>query len=99
MAGSIRQRADRGPDAWELRVFVGRDARGRVRHRSITFRGTKRAAERELARLVTEQELTPAVVPEGNSRTWGSTSTINDALSAWQETAGRTSAPRRRSDT
>jgi len=59
---------DRGSDVWELRTFVGRDAKGRVRHRSITFRGSKRAAERELARFVTEQEEEPAVVPQEQGR-------------------------------
>ena len=83
MAGSIRRRQDRGSDVWELRTFVGRDAKGRVRHRSITFRGSKRAAERELARFVTEQEEEPAVVPQ-ETGTWGSTATLNDALTAWQ---------------
>ena len=52
MAGSLRQRA---PGVWELRVFAGRDAvTGRQVSRSETFRGSKRDAERELARLVTE---------------------------------------------
>ncbi|MGC9963436.1 MAG: tyrosine-type recombinase/integrase, partial [Acidimicrobiales bacterium] len=80
----MRQRPDRGTDAWELRVFVGRDSKGRVRHRSVTFRGTKRAAERELARLVTEQDATPAVVPEEGPGKWGAASTVNDAIAAWQ---------------
>ena len=48
MPGSLRQRQ---PNVWELRVFLGRDAAGKVRHRSLTFRGGKRAAERELSRL------------------------------------------------
>jgi integrase len=52
MAGSLRQRS---PGVWELRVFAGRDyVTGRQVSRSETFRGSKRAAERELARLVTE---------------------------------------------
>ncbi len=84
MAGSIRQRPDRGADAWELRVFVGRDSKGRISHRSVTFHGTKRAAERELARLVSGQDAAPAAVPEEGRGTWGPTSTINDALAAWQ---------------
>ena len=50
MAGSLRKRPELGADAWELRVFLGRDNRGRVRHKSRTFRGSKRAAEKELAR-------------------------------------------------
>jgi integrase len=52
VAGSLRQRS---PGVWELRVFAGRDAvTGRQVSRSETFRGSKRDAERELARLVTE---------------------------------------------
>jgi hypothetical protein len=56
MAGSIRKRAELGRDAWELRVFLGRDSRGRVRHKSRVFRGSKRAAEKELSRLVLAQD-------------------------------------------
>ena len=46
MAGSMRLVAQ--PDTWELRVFVGRDTLGKVKHRYVRFRGTKRQAEREL---------------------------------------------------
>jgi hypothetical protein len=84
MAGSLRQRPDRGADAWELRVYLGRDAAGKVRQRSVLFRGTKRAAERELARLVAEQDRAPAVVPDDAARAWGPATTINDAIEAWQ---------------
>ncbi|MHB1508953.1 MAG: hypothetical protein ACYCST_02555 [Acidimicrobiales bacterium] len=52
MAESIRERRDNGSDAQQLRVFLGRDGSGRSRHRSQLFYGTKRAAERNLARLV-----------------------------------------------
>jgi hypothetical protein len=48
--GSIRMVRDK--DTWELRVYVGRDESGRVRHRHATFHGSKREAERALARLV-----------------------------------------------
>ena len=68
MAGSIRQKADRGPHTWELRVFLARDDSGKVRHRSVTFRGTRREAERELARLVAEQDREPIRVPEEDDR-------------------------------
>ena len=85
MAGSIRQRKDRGSDTWELRVFIGRDDRGRPRQRSILFRGGKRAAERELARLVTEQESSPAAIPQEEARAWGSSTTINEAIEGWKE--------------
>jgi integrase len=84
MAGSIRRRPDRGPDVWQLRVFVGRDSNNRIRHRSQFFRGSKRAAEKELARLVLEQDVDPEVVPDDASRPWGPTTTINDAISGWK---------------
>jgi hypothetical protein len=58
MAGSMRLVAK--PDTWELRVFIGRDSLGKVKHRYVRFRGTRRQAERELARLVIEQEDKPA---------------------------------------
>jgi hypothetical protein len=85
MAGSIRPRPDRGRDAWQLRVFIGRDAEGRVRHTSRIFRGSRRAAERELARMVALQTLEPAAVPQGGARTWGPKTTINDAIAGWVE--------------
>jgi len=48
MAGSMREKR-RG--IWELRVYLGRDAQGRVRHANRTVRGGRREADRELARL------------------------------------------------
>lgn len=54
MAGSIRQR---GTDSWELRVHAGRDdATGKKLYVTRTVRGGRRAAERALAKLVTEVE-------------------------------------------
>jgi len=84
VAGSIRKRPDKGADAFELRVFLGRDANGRVQHRSRLFHGTQRAAERALARLITTQEATPAIVPNEASRAWGPTTTINNAITGWK---------------
>ncbi len=84
MAGSIRKRPDRGPDTWQLRVYVGRDANGRIRHKSHTFQGSKRAAEKELARLVLAQDAEPQVVPDEASRPWGPNTTINDAIGGWK---------------
>ena len=83
MAGSLRQTKGKA-DTWELRVYVGRDAEGRVRHRHVTFKGSRRAAERELARLVAGQDASPAAVPEEPVR-WGVTTTVNDAIAAWKE--------------
>ncbi len=84
MAGSIRKRPDRGPDTWQLRVYIGRDSNGRVRHRSHTFQGSKRAAQKELARLVLEQDAAPEVVLDEASRPWGPSTTINEAISGWK---------------
>jgi integrase len=85
MAGSIRKRADKGSDAFELRVYLGRDAAGKIRHKSKLFHGTRRAAERELARLVTEEEDDPAIVPEERTRAFGPSTTINEAIEAWKQ--------------
>ena len=54
MAGSLRQR---GKTSWQLRVLEGRDeTTGKKTYVSKTFRGGRREAERELARLVAEVE-------------------------------------------
>jgi integrase len=82
MPGSIRKRADRGKNVYELRVFLGRDEFGRVRHKSTIFRGPLRAAEMELARLVTEQATEPDPIPF--ETTFGPTTTINMAIEAWK---------------
>ncbi|HET6793685.1 MAG TPA: hypothetical protein VFH45_04550, partial [Acidimicrobiales bacterium] len=99
MAGSIKARPDRGPNVWELRVFIGRDGAGRPKQKSRLYRGTRRAAERELARFWVEVDQDPppvsqpapaaptggiAPVPSGG-RTWGPATTINDALAAWRD--------------
>jgi len=82
MAGSMRLVAK--PDTWELRVFIGRDSLGKVKHRYVRFRGTRRQAERELARLVIEQEDKPAQLIEAELK-WNSSTTVNDAITAWRE--------------
>jgi integrase len=84
VAGSIRQRKDRGADTWELRIFLGRSEAGKIRHRSVLFRGSRRAAERELARLVADQDREPEPVPAETLRRWGPTTTINDAIEGWR---------------
>jgi integrase len=90
MAGSIRQRS---PGVWELRVYIGRDSTGRVRHKYATFEGTKRAAERKLARWVTKQEDEPARVPELEEHTWGPTTTVNDAIEGWKNNGWQDLSP------
>ena len=81
MSGSMRLVGK--PDTWELRVFIGRDSLGKVKHRYVRFRGTRRQAERELARLVVAQDENPVVVTE-SALAWGSSTTINDAIAAWR---------------
>ncbi len=66
------------------RIYLGRDPAGKVRHRSTLFGGKKRSAERELARLVADQDRAPAVVPDDVSRAWGPATTINDAIEGWR---------------
>lgn len=83
VAGSIRK-VDPTGDTWELRVYLGRDAEGRVHHRHVRVHGSRRQAERELARMVAEQEAAPAPVIE-EPRRWGPTTTINDAIAAWRD--------------
>lgn len=51
MRGHLQQR---GGDAWRIKVYVGRSSDGRKRYVERTVRGTKRAAEVELARLLVE---------------------------------------------
>ncbi|KJE77170.1 hypothetical protein [Ferrimicrobium acidiphilum] len=85
MAGSIRLR--RQPNVWELRVFVGRDANGKVKHRYSTFIGSKRDAERELARQLLLINEAPAPVIEVLSGTNELPSTRRSKLG--RQTAGR----------
>lgn len=82
MPGSIRMVRDR--DTWELRVYVGRDESGRVRHRHATFHGSKREAERALARLVAEVDATRTSMTASAPRAWGEQTTVNDAIAGWQ---------------
>lgn len=92
MAGSLRPVGGR-PNTWELRVYLGRDEAGRVRHRYATVHGTRRHAERELARLVAEQDAQPAAVPEV-PREWGPTTTVNDAIAAWRDNGWEDLSPK-----
>ena len=92
MPGSMRERQ---PNVWELRVFLGRDDDGKVRHGNQTFRGGKRAAERELYPMVAaaENEPVPPPVVEGPRL-----EPVDDHQRRHRRdgrtTAGRTSPPR-----
>jgi integrase len=72
---TIRQRR---PGVWEVRVFVGYDARGRPAQASRTVHGTKRQAQRIAAELTVR----PPAASEGR--------TVADALDAWLETRSPT---------
>ncbi len=82
MAGSKRLKPGQ-QGVWELRIFLGRDEQGRVRHKSVTFRGGIRAADKELTRLVAKYEGT---VPAAEAPVrWTDTTTVNDAITAWKQ--------------
>ncbi len=50
MKGHVQQR---GPKTWRLKFDIGGDARiGKRTTRFVTFHGTKREAQSELARLI-----------------------------------------------
>jgi integrase len=63
------------PGKWRLRVFVGRDAEGRVQHKNKTFAGTKREAQKELAKLVADVERGQVAV--------GHPGSVSDMLDRW----------------
>jgi len=86
MAGSIQQKPN---GTWLLRVYLGRTEAGKVRQRSRIFRGTRKEAERELARMVTAQADAPAVLDAPAPGTsgplrWGVGTTVNDAIAGWK---------------
>jgi integrase len=72
--GNLQQR---GPSSWRIRVFVGRDEAGKKRYLERTVRGTKREAQRVMARLVTE-------VDEGR-HVAAAASRFGDVLERWLE--------------
>ena len=72
---------ERGKGVWEIRVFTGRDEKGRPTQISRTVRGSKRDAQRVAA------ELTIKPSPKATNRT------VADALDAWVEANLPTWAP------
>lgn len=59
--GHIRQRT---PGSWELRYSLGSDpATGKRRIATATVRGDRRAAEKELRRLLRALALTSTLIP------------------------------------
>jgi integrase len=82
MAGSLR--LVREPDVWELRVYVGRDPAGKVKHRYQRFVGKKRDAQRALEELVADVRASEAAPVDERAR-WGRQTTLNEAFAAWQQ--------------
>src|SRR5919205_44166 len=89
MRGHIQQR---GVDSWRLKFDAGRDpATGKRATRYVTFRGTKREAQQELARLIAQVSHGTFVEPDkvtvaGYLRQW---ITDAEALSVSPKTGER----------
>ena len=60
MKGHIRKR---GKSSWAVVLYLGRDATGKERHKWHSVRGTRRDAQRELARLLHETNTGSYVEP------------------------------------
>jgi integrase len=71
MTGHVRKRGAH----WELKYEVGADLSGRRRTRYAAFRGTKKAAELELARLIAEHASGNGIDP--------TKSTVGEFLTTW----------------
>ena len=83
--GTMRERPP-GSGQWQLRVFAGSDPlTGRPRQVSRTFKGTKAAAGKALAALVTE--VSKGLVPKSGA-------TVGQLLDAWLEQARHSQRPR-----
>ena len=74
MAGQIEKR---GEGVYRVRVFLGRDARGKRRYLSRTVHGRKKDAERLLARLLRQRDTGELVDPAAV--------TVDDFLRDWIE--------------
>jgi integrase len=80
--GSVREI---GPGRWELRIPLAPDlVTGRRRQRSVTFRGSKRDANRELARLVADADV---------GRGHGTRISVGELLDRWWEHKERHLSP------
>ena len=89
MKGHIRQR---GPQSWAVVLDLGRDASGKRRQKWHTVRGSKKDAQRDLARLLHEINTGAYVEP--------SRMTLGEYLDRWlDDYARQVSRPRRSSDT
>ena len=74
---------------WELRVYLGQDEQGKVRHRQVTFHGAKREAQRALTRFAGELDKgeaarDQALLESSANPDWGPGTTFNYALEGWR---------------
>jgi integrase len=82
--GHVREK---GPGAWELVVYLGRDPlTGRKRQRSQTVRGGRRDAERALAKLV-------GAVYDGRIAVGAPAATLDELLDRWLDLAADDLSP------
>lgn len=72
MRGHIRQR---GPNAWELSIFVGRDGQGKKAYKWFTVHGGRKDAERELRKILRDMDTNSFVDP--------SKMTVGEYLERW----------------
>jgi integrase len=73
MTGHVRRR---GEQSWELKFDVGVDGNGQRKTRYASFKGTKRAAELELARLVAQNASGEGIDP--------SKATVAEFVARWE---------------
>lgn len=87
MAGQIIKRGDR---TWLIRIFLGRDAKGKQNFHHKTIHGTKRDAERYLVAVRREMDLGVFVEPSAMS--------VSEYLDRWLRDAARPRVSRRTAD-
>ena len=85
MAGQIIKRGDK---TWMVRIFMGRDGKGKRRYLNKTLRGTKKKAETYLSKTLTE--ISAGTFVEASPLT------VEEYLKKWLEAAAR---PRLRENT
>lgn len=85
MAGQIIKRGDR---TWLVRIFMGRDAKGKQIFHHKTIHGTKKDAEQYRNKAIREKDLGTFIEP--------SPITVDEYMKKWLETAAR---PRLRDNT
>ncbi len=87
MAGQIIKRGDR---TWLVRIFIGRDGRGKRRYLNKTVRGNKKDAEAYLSKTLTEISTETFIEP--------SPITLDEYFDKWLEAAARPRVSQRTAD-